>query len=87
MITLTIPKEIISKKDLIIIPRKEYEELLGMPQKRKVTIEQKAVIPNDQKWFWSKEWQKKEKKADEALKKGEYKKFKNVKDLLKDLHS
>ncbi len=44
-------------------------------------------IPRDQEWFWTKEWQTKEKEADEALKKGKYKEFDDVEDLLKDLHS
>ena len=76
MTPITIPKEITKKGDLIIIPRKEYEELLGF----------KRMISKDQSWFWTKEWQKKEREADEALKKGEYKEFKNAKDLIKDLH-
>lgn len=77
MTTLTIPKEMTRKGDLVIIPRKEYEEFLDL----------KKTISKDQQWFWTKEWQEKEQEADKALKKGEYKKFKNVKDLLKDLHS
>ena len=77
MTTLTIPKEMTRKGDLVIIPRQEYEEFLEL----------KKRIPQNQAWFWTKEWQEKEKEADEALKKGKYKKFKNVKDLLKDLHS
>ena len=76
MAPITIPKEITKKGDLIIIPRKEYEELLSF----------KRMISKDQAWFWTKEWQKKEREAGEALKKGEYKEFKNVKDLIKDLH-
>lgn len=77
MDTITIPKNLIKEKDLILIPRKEYEGLLGF----------KKAILKDQSWFWTKEWQEKEKEADEALKKGKYKEFKNVKELLKDLHS
>lgn len=74
---ITIPKEKIQKDDLVIIPRKEYEELLNL----------KKAIPKNQAWFWTEEWQKKEKEADKALRKGKYKKFKDVKNLLKDLHS
>ena len=44
-------------------------------------------IPRDEEWFWTKEWQEKEKEADEALKKGEYKEYDSVGTLLKDLHS
>lgn len=76
MALITIPKEVTKKGDLVIIPRKEYEELLSF----------KKMISKDQAWFWAKEWQKKEREADEDLKKGKYKEFKNVKDLIKDLH-
>jgi phage pi2 protein 07 len=31
---LTIPKEILKKGDLVLIPRKEYEELLKLKKKR-----------------------------------------------------
>ena len=51
------------------------------------TIKPREKIPKDQKWFWTKEWQKKEREADEALKRREHKEFENVKDLLRDLHS
>lgn len=44
-------------------------------------------IPRDEEWFWTKEWQEKEKEADEALKKGEYREYDSVDTLLKDLHS
>lgn len=77
MTTVTIPKKITKGEELIIVPRKEYEELLSF----------KKRVSKSQAWFWTKEWQEKEKEADEALKKGEYKEFKNVKDLIRDLHS
>jgi hypothetical protein len=76
MTTITIPKKLIREKDLILVPRKEYEHLLSIFK----------IIPKDQFWFWTKEWQEKEKEADESLKKGEYKEFKDVKDLIKDIH-
>jgi len=31
----------------------------------------KKLVPKDQEWFWTEEWQKKEREADEAIKKGE----------------
>ena len=77
MTTLTIPKKLTKEGELVIIPRKEYEKFLRVIK----------IIPKDQLWFWSKEWQKKEREADEALRKKEYKEFKNVKELLEDLHS
>ena len=31
----------------------------------------KKLVPKDQEWFWTKEWQEKEREADDAIKKGE----------------
>jgi antitoxin MazE len=31
----------------------------------------KKLIPKDQEWFWTKEWQEMEKEADDAIAKGE----------------
>lgn len=88
MTTITIPKEMIKKGDLIAIPRREYEQFLNLRKKIKMPIKEiKQAILKDQKWFYTKEWQKKEKQADEALEKKEYKKFTNADSLLKDLHS
>jgi hypothetical protein len=53
MVTITIPKELTKKGELVIIPRKEYEEFLRISK----------IIPKDQEWFWTKEWQGKEKEA------------------------
>lgn len=78
MTTLTIPKRITNGKDLVILPREEYEELLNF----------KKAISKDQSWFWTKEWQKKEREADEDIKKGRvYGPFSNAKDLIKSLKS
>ena len=54
---ITIPKEIIKKGDLVLIPRQEYEELLRIFK----------IIPKDQLWFWTKEWQKKEVEAEKDI--------------------
>jgi hypothetical protein len=42
MTTITIPKKLIKEKELIIIPRKTYEELIGLQKamKKKVYEEQ-----------------------------------------------
>jgi len=78
MTPITIPKEITKKGDLIIIPRKEYEELLNL----------KKMISKDQAWFWTKEWQEKEREAEEDIKKGRiYGPFANAKDLIKSLRA
>lgn len=88
MTTITIPRRITRGRDLVILPREDYERLLGLPKKRKATIKPKEIIPEDQKWFWTKEWQKKEREADKDIKKGRvYGPFTNVKDLIKSLKS
>ena len=46
-----------------------------------------VVVPRDQAWFYTPEWQKKERQADKELQRGRHRTFKNVKDLLKDLRS
>ncbi len=43
------------------------------------------VIPRDQAWFWTKEWQEKEREADENIAKGEYKEYDNPEDLITEL--
>lgn len=43
-------------------------------------------VPEDQVWFWSKEWQEKEQEADEALANEEYISFDNVEEAIKHLH-
>lgn len=63
---ITIPKEALEKLHLEVGDFLEVETseegLLLIPKK---------LISKDQAWFWSKEWQEKEKEADEAIAKGE----------------
>jgi bifunctional DNA-binding transcriptional regulator/antitoxin component of YhaV-PrlF toxin-antitoxin module len=46
-----------------------------------------SLIPKDQLWFWTPEWQKKEREADEDIAQGRVKEFDSVEGLLKDLKS
>jgi len=46
-----------------------------------------SLIPKDQLWFWTPEWQKKEREVDEEIARGELKGFKSVDELIKDLDS
>ena len=46
-----------------------------------------GLIDPDQAWWWTEEWQKKEREAEKDVKEGKVKKFSNVEDLIKDLHS
>lgn len=79
MTTITIPKKLEKEKDLVIIPRKEYEKFLRIFK----------VIPKNQWWFWTKEWQERERSAgrDIILGKisGPYNNKKELKKALDDL--
>lgn len=46
-----------------------------------------AMIPRDQLWFWTPEWQAKEREADEDLAKGRYKIYKNMREAISSLKS
>lgn len=63
---ITIPKEAFDKLRLEVGDFLEVETteegLLLIPKK---------LISKDQAWFWTKEWQEKEKEADEAILRGE----------------
>jgi hypothetical protein len=43
------------------------------------------LVPAEQVWFWSEEWQKGEKEADEDIAEGRTKSFDNVDDLVEEL--
>ena len=44
MPTITIPKKLIKNNDLVIIPRKEYEEYLELKEKRKEQVTEENVL-------------------------------------------
>lgn len=78
---ITIPKETFKKLslevgDLLDVEATE-EGLLLIPQK---------LISKKQAWFWTKEWQEKEKEADEAIWQGKVSKaFESADGLLRHL--
>lgn len=53
---------------------------------REITLRPKKLIDSSQAWFWTKEWQQKEKEAEADYKAGRFKTVKNVKEFLKRLH-
>ena len=59
MTTITIEGGI-KNNDLVAIPRREYDKLSHLS----------SLISEDQIWFWSKEWQAKEREADSDMKAG-----------------
>ena len=78
---ITIPKEAFEKLrlevgDFLVVDVTE-EGLLLIPKK---------LISKDQAWFWTKEWQEKEKEANEAIAKGEVSgPFKSADELIRHL--
>jgi len=54
---------------------------------RRVELIPANLVPRDQLWFWTPEWQKREREADEDIAAGRLKEFDSVADLLKDLKS
>ena len=54
---------------------------------RRVEMIPATLVPKDQAWFWTAEWQKKEQEADEDIAAGRLREFDTVEELLKDLRS
>jgi hypothetical protein len=50
---------------------KQCRLLISSDNMRTLNIIPKKLVPKDQEWFWSNEWQEMEKEADEAIAKGE----------------
>ncbi len=84
----------IGPKHQITIPKNIFQTLhlevgdfldAGVEDNTIVFVPQK-LIPKDQAWFWTEEWQKGERKADEAIRRGDLiGPFSNIKDALKAL--
>jgi hypothetical protein len=51
----------------------------------KVILKPMKLVPAEQAWFWTKEWQDGEKEAEEDKSAGRVKSFDSVDDLLEDL--
>ena len=89
-------KEIIKIKERgqLVIPQSIRKEARCEPgDLLEVAVENDMIIlrpvktvPRDQAWFWSEKWQKMEKEADEAIKKGDVSgPFDSAEDALKAL--
>lgn len=50
-----------------------------------IILKPKVLIDKDQEWFWKEGWQKGEREAQRDIREGRIKKFKSVKELIKDL--
>ncbi|MDH6110870.1 AbrB family looped-hinge helix DNA binding protein [Kitasatospora sp. MAP12-15] len=63
---VTIPQEIRELLDL-----QEGDHLVVAVEDGRIVMTPASVIPDDQAWFWTPEWQTKEQEVDEALANGE----------------
>jgi hypothetical protein len=70
---------------------KDLQELLKELPKDKINEAYRLMkwltAPDDQKYFWTKEWQQGEREADADIKAGRVKKFNNLDDAFKWLDS
>lgn len=80
---LTIPKEV--RQALRLADEGEIFEM--SVEDGKIILEPKALIPKDQQWYWTEEWQAGEREADEDIKEGRYTSFDSPKDAIKYLKS
>lgn len=51
----------------------------------KIVLEPKKLIPADQAWYWTEEWQAGEREAQADIEAGRTKRFDTVEELMKDL--
>ena len=79
---VAIPREITNTLHLNV---NDYLEI--HIENNKIVIEPQMVIPKDQAYFFTPEWQKGEKEAERDIREGRVTKTKNVKELVKKLRS
>lgn len=78
---ITIPKEVFDKLHLEV-----GDFLSASVQDNAIVLIPKKLVAKDQEWFWTKEWQEKEREADEEIAKGEvFGPFEKASDAIKFL--
>ena len=77
---IALPKEIIQSLHLNI---NDYMDINILDNK--IILEPQVMVPKDQAYFYTPEWQKDETDAGEDIKKGNVTKTKNLKELFKQL--
>lgn len=81
---ISIPKKVMAALKLQPGDEVEFE----MKGKKVILVPIKTIkVPRDQAWFWTEEWQAKEKEADQDLSSDRYREFGKLEDLLKELNS
>lgn len=77
---ITLPVEIVKKLDL-----KTGDNLEITLEDDKIVIKPVLIIDRSQSWFWSKEWQAREKEVEDDIKAGRIHKSYGYKDLIEKL--
>jgi antitoxin MazE len=77
---ITIPKNLVKKLNL-----KPGDILQIEEQNGRLLLIPSVVLPKDQAWFYTKEWQEDENRVDRELKNGKGIKVSDKKDMLKEL--
>ncbi len=79
---LTIPRQALAKLRL-----REGDFLELRVHEDKIELVPMALIPRDQLWYWTPEWQAKERAADQDLAAGRHKKFRTAAKAIASLKS
>ena len=77
---LTLPRHALAKLRL-----REGDFLEIRVENDRIELIPLAMIPRDQLWYWTPEWQAMEREADESLHKGRYKEYKSMKEAIASL--
>ena len=77
---IAVPKEIVN---ILRLQVNEYVDI--HVQGSKIILEPQVLIPKDQAYFYSPEWQKEERQAEKDVREGRVTKTKDLKDLFKTL--
>jgi antitoxin MazE len=79
---ITLPNEILKKMKL-----NEGDALEITVEDDRIIVKPVVIIDRTQAWFWTKEWQEKEKEVEQDIKKGKINHAKDVKDLITKLET
>lgn len=80
-------KILLEAREKIEYIQKDILHSHGLTKEETKVASKVGLIDPDQAWWWTEEWQKKEREAEKDIKEGKVKRFTNVEDLIKDLHS
>jgi antitoxin MazE len=77
---ITLPKDLIKKLNL-----KTGDNIEINIENDRIVIKPVVIVPKNQAWFWSKEWQQGEQQAENDIENDNVKKFNSSEELFEDL--